>query len=60
MQEVRPWCPDATTLLDVGCGSGRYLPFVAERYRIHGIDLNPDLLDVAREHNPGPLSMSPT
>jgi SAM-dependent methyltransferase len=53
VQEVRQWCPDATTLLDVGCGSGRYLPFVAERYRIHGIDLNPDLLDVAREHIPG-------
>ena len=23
---------------------------MAERYRVYGIDLNPDLLDVAREH----------
>lgn len=52
VQEARRWCPDATTLLDVGCGSGRYLPFLDERYRVRGIDLNPDLLDIARERNP--------
>lgn len=44
--------PGARTLLDVGCGTGRHLSHLAERYEVAGVDLNPDLLTVARERLP--------
>jgi SAM-dependent methyltransferase len=45
--------PDAQTLLDVGCGTGRHLELLRERYRVEGLDINPVLLDAARERCPG-------
>lgn len=37
-------------ILDAGCGTGRYAIELARRgYRVHGIDLAPDLLEVARQ-----------
>lgn len=52
MAEVRAAKPDASSLLDVGCGTGRYLPYVDPSMTIHGLDLNPDFLAVARERCP--------
>jgi len=40
--------PSATSLLDVACGTGRHLPFLAGTFSIDGIDLNPELLAEAR------------
>jgi SAM-dependent methyltransferase len=37
------------SILDAGCGTGRYSLELARRgYRVHGIDLSPELLEVAR------------
>jgi SAM-dependent methyltransferase len=37
-------------LLDAGCGTGRYAAELARRgYVVHGVDLSPELIDVARE-----------
>jgi SAM-dependent methyltransferase len=44
--------PEATTLLDVGCGTGRHLELLRERYEAEGLDLNPAMLRVARERSP--------
>ena len=42
---VRP----GSTVLDAGCGTGRYAIELARRgYVVHGIDLSPDLIAVAR------------
>jgi len=42
---VRP----GATLLDAGCGTGRYAIELARRgYMVHGIDLSPELIAVAR------------
>jgi 2-polyprenyl-3-methyl-5-hydroxy-6-metoxy-1,4-benzoquinol methylase len=39
-------------ILDAGCGTGRYAIELARRgYLVHGIDLSPDLIDVARQAN---------
>ena len=43
------WHPTAGTLLDVACGTGRHLALVRDRYRIEGLDINPTLLEIARE-----------
>lgn len=45
--------PDAQSLLDVGCGTGKHLEYLRDYYRVEGLDLNPDLLEVARGRCPG-------
>ncbi len=45
--------PRATGLLDVGCGTGRHLELLRDRYEVQGLDLNPDFLEVARARCPG-------
>ena len=45
--------PDARTLLDVGCGTGRHLEYLARDYEVTGLDLNPELLEAARARCPG-------
>lgn len=47
--QVRP----TRTLLDVGCGTGGHLAALSEEYQVEGLDLDPDLLAVARERLPG-------
>lgn len=51
-REIRSANPDATTLLDVACGTGRYLPYLQETFSVVGIDLNADLLAAARQKTP--------
>jgi ubiquinone/menaquinone biosynthesis C-methylase UbiE len=43
----------AHTVLDVGCGTGRHLAILRHGYEVQGVDLNPDLLRIARERCPG-------
>jgi ubiquinone/menaquinone biosynthesis C-methylase UbiE len=45
--------PPARTLLDVGCGTGRHLELLRERYEVEGLDVNQTLLEAARERCPG-------
>ncbi|MDQ2910991.1 MAG: class I SAM-dependent methyltransferase [Actinomycetota bacterium] len=44
--------PGAKTLLDVACGTGRHLPFLASHYETEGVDVDPDYLEVARRRVP--------
>jgi SAM-dependent methyltransferase len=44
--------PHARSLLDVGCGTGRHLELLRERYEVEGLDLNPTMLELARERCP--------
>ncbi|RYD72357.1 MAG: class I SAM-dependent methyltransferase [Sphingobacteriales bacterium] len=43
---------DAKSLLDVGCGTGQHLAHLQEYYAVEGLDLNEELLAVARERCP--------
>jgi SAM-dependent methyltransferase len=49
---VRQHHPEARTLLDVGCGTGRHLEHLRGDYQVEGLDLNGDLLDIARARCP--------
>jgi SAM-dependent methyltransferase len=49
IQERRP---GARTLLDVACGTGAHLEHVAARYEVEGLDLDPEMLAIARERLP--------
>lgn len=45
--------PEAKTLLDVACGTGKHLELLREHYEVEGLDLDPNLLRAAAERNPG-------
>lgn len=42
-------CPDARSLLDVGCATGEHLRLLRSRYHCTGIDLSRKLLEVAND-----------
>jgi cyclopropane fatty-acyl-phospholipid synthase-like methyltransferase len=42
----------AATLLDVACGTGGITALLARRYQVSGLDISPDMLDVARQKLP--------
>ena len=46
---IRERRPNARTLLDVACGTGLHLKHLSERYEVEGLDLDPELLKLARE-----------
>lgn len=50
---IRTHRPGAATLLDVACGSGRYLEYLQADYRVAGLDVLPAMLELARERCPG-------
>jgi SAM-dependent methyltransferase len=50
---IQERAPGATTLLDVGCGTGRHLQHLGEWYEGEGLDLDAQLLAAARERCPG-------
>jgi ubiquinone/menaquinone biosynthesis C-methylase UbiE len=39
-------------LLDVACGTGHHLLHLKENYQVEGLDLVPELLEIARQRNP--------
>ena len=39
-------------LLDVGCGTGGHFPFLKEWYSVQGLDIDEDMLKVARQRQP--------
>lgn len=51
-QLIQRMKPDAKTLLDVGCGTGKHLEYLQNNYQVEGLDLNPDLLQIAVERCP--------
>jgi ubiquinone/menaquinone biosynthesis C-methylase UbiE len=40
------------TLLDVACGTGSHIAYLKERYTVEGLDLNPEMLKLARKKHP--------
>ncbi|MGH2764848.1 MAG: class I SAM-dependent methyltransferase [Actinomycetota bacterium] len=46
IQERRP---GARTLLDVACGTGKHLELLREHYEVEGVDLDPEMIAIARE-----------
>ena len=50
---VQRCAPGATSLLDVACGTGKHLEYLRPHYRAEGIDLDGELLAVARQRCPG-------
>ena len=50
---IQSHVPEARSVLDVACGTGLHMQHLAEHYEIEGLDLDPGLLEIARERLPG-------
>jgi SAM-dependent methyltransferase len=50
---IRARHPRARSLLDVACGTGKHLELLRDGFEVAGLDLNPDMLAVARARCPG-------
>jgi SAM-dependent methyltransferase len=50
---VREGDLDGRRVLDVGCGTGRFVAALAERAKVWGVDESPQMLEVARARAPG-------
>jgi SAM-dependent methyltransferase len=40
-------------LLDLACGTGRHISFLRQNYSVEGLDLDEQMLEIARQRNPG-------
>ena len=49
---IRERAPGAKTLLDVACGTGRHLEHLSQQFDCTGIDLDDEMLAIARERVP--------
>ncbi|UOG77603.1 class I SAM-dependent methyltransferase (plasmid) [Hymenobacter tibetensis] len=49
---IQQQAPQANNLLDVACGTGKHLEYLQHRYACTGLDLNSELLAVARTRCP--------
>lgn len=49
---VQERAPGARTLLDVACGTGKHLEQLRAWYEVEGLDLDPELLAIARDRLP--------
>lgn len=49
--------PGARTLLDVACGTGAHLAILRDRYSVEGVDLSPEMLEVARARLPNDVPL---
>ena len=45
--------PKAKTLLDTACGTGKHIEYLREYFDTEGLDINEDLLNIARQRCPG-------
>ena len=51
-QIIQTQNPQARTLLDVACGTGKHLEQLKAHYQAEGLDLSADLLESAKHRNP--------
>lgn len=49
---IRREHPHARSILDVGCGTAEHARFLVDQFEIHGIDLQPEFVELARRKCP--------
>lgn len=50
---IHQYRPQARSVLDVACGTGRTLQYLRDDFHVEGLDINPEMLKLATEHCPG-------
>jgi SAM-dependent methyltransferase len=49
---INQFNPGASSLLDVGCGTGRHIEYLQAHYQVAGLDISHEMLNVARNRCP--------
>ncbi|MEP7322448.1 MAG: class I SAM-dependent methyltransferase [Saprospiraceae bacterium] len=49
---IEQYHPNASTLLDVACGTGKHLGTLQNYYQVQGLDISPEILTIARNEFP--------
>lgn len=49
---IKTHVPEAKSLIDVGCGTGKHLSFLQASFDVEGVDLDENLIKVARSNCP--------
>ena len=53
-ERIRTHAPSPSpTVLDVACGTGLHLAYLKDQYTVEGLDLDPNMLEIARRRCPG-------
>jgi len=52
IEVVKKECPNAETVLDVGCGTAEHDKYLSQVYQIDGLDVNADFIAIASRKNP--------
>lgn len=56
---VKDFQPDAKNILDIGCGTGKHASLIVQHgYKVHGIDLSSQMLEIAKQKTSGSLTFS--
>lgn len=50
---IKRFFPEAKSLLDTACGTGKHIQLLSDKFDCEGLDLNDELLEIARERCPG-------
>jgi SAM-dependent methyltransferase len=53
MRCIERYCPAASSLLELGCGTGAVLSGLSAAGSLTGLDISPNMLDIARARLPG-------
>jgi SAM-dependent methyltransferase len=52
-QAIKRFAPNARSILDTACGTGKHIQLLMNKYECEGLDVNQELLDIAEERCPG-------
>ena len=50
---IKQYSPEARSLLDTACGTGKHIEHLRNKYECEGLDLNNELLEIASQRCPG-------
>ncbi len=52
IQMIKSQAPDSISLLDIACATGPHLIHLKDSFSVEGLDINPDLLKIAKHKSP--------
>ena len=58
LRMIQELIPRASTLLELACGTGKFLTKFQDHFYVEGLDINPEMLDIARSRCRSPVHVA--